>query len=51
MDERGLWRLFFITGLPEAYLAIRGERNAKKTLPDLPSKTAFSGGACSPRQI
>ncbi|MCF2660526.1 hypothetical protein [Pseudoflavonifractor phocaeensis] len=51
MDERGLWRLFFITGLPEAYLAIRGERDAKKALPDLPSKTAFSGGVRSPRQI
>ena len=27
MDERGLWKLFFATGLPEAYLAIAGERS------------------------
>ena len=51
MDERGLWRLFFITGLPEAYLAIRGERDAKKALPDLPSKTAFSWARSKLRQI
>ena len=25
MDDGGLWRLFFQTGLPQAYLAIRGE--------------------------
>ncbi len=25
MDESGYWRLFFATGLPEAYLAARGE--------------------------
>ena len=28
MDERGLWELFCKTGLPEAYLAIAGERQA-----------------------
>ena len=26
MDEGELWRLFFLTGLPEAYLALRGEQ-------------------------
>ena len=51
MDERGLWKLFFATGLPEAYLAIRGERKKGDFVPNLPSKTAFSGGVRSPRQI
>ena len=26
MDEQGLWALFYATGLPEVYLAIRQER-------------------------
>ncbi len=26
MDERGLWELFCETGLPEAYLALAGQR-------------------------
>ena len=26
MDESGLWSLFFATGLPEVYLALRGQR-------------------------
>ena len=26
MDERGLWELFYKTGLPEAYLAVAGRR-------------------------
>ena len=26
MDERGLWNLFFATGLPEVYLAIAARR-------------------------
>ena len=51
MDERGLWRLFFATGLPEAYLAIRGERRKEQALPDLPSKTAFGGTKPKLRQI
>ena len=51
MDERGLWNLFFATGLPEAYLAIRRERKKENAVPDLPSKTAFGGGAYATRQI
>ncbi len=51
MDERGLWKLFFTTGLPEAYLAIRGERKKEDFVPDLPSKTAFSGAQFKLRQI
>ena len=30
MDERGLWELFCKTGLPEAWLAIAGEREAEQ---------------------
>lgn len=30
MDEAGLWRLFFLTGLPEAYLALRGEQQERQ---------------------
>ncbi len=33
MDDAGLWNLFWSTGLPEAYLAIRGrayEREAEE---------------------
>ena len=51
MDERGLWKLFFDTGLPEAYLAIRGEQKKESSVPDLPSKTAFGGGEYTSRQI
>ena len=40
MDEQGLWRLFFATGLPEAYLALRGAWE-RETLPELPFKAAF----------
>ena len=29
MDEGKLWELFFVTGLPEAYLAIRQTREEK----------------------
>lgn len=41
MDERGLWRLFFETGLPEAYLALSGQRQAEQEERELPAKTAF----------
>ena len=40
MDERGLWELFFATGLPEAYLAAAGEREAQARPEEL-AKTAF----------
>ena len=36
MDEEGLWRLFFETGLPQAYLAIAGERAARTAPPRKP---------------
>ena len=46
MDEQGLWSLFFATGLPEAYLALRGEREETAQAQELPAKTAFQ--PCDP---
>ncbi len=40
MDEGRLWRLFFETGLPEAYLALRGEREERESM-ELQLRTAF----------
>ena len=39
MDERGLWELFFATGLPAAYLAAAGQRQEDESRQ--PAKTAF----------
>ncbi len=50
MDEGRLWRLFFATGLPEAYLALRGERTAREDR-EPPAKTAFRQAARSPQKI
>ena len=38
MNEQGLWQLFFLTGLPEVYLALQGqaqekEQNSRLALP------------------
>ena len=41
MDERGLWQLFWKTGLPEAYLAIVGQRMEEQMERKLPARTAF----------
>lgn len=41
MDETGLWRLFFATGLPEAYLAVQGDRAERREEAGPPAKTAF----------
>lgn len=41
MDEVGLWRLFFLTGLPEAYLAVKGEEGARQAAEYEPALTAF----------
>ena len=52
MDEERLWALFFATGLPQAYLAIRGvekEREAQTLLPE--ARTAFWAGPLSAREI
>jgi hypothetical protein len=43
MEEAGLWRLFFATGLPEVYLAVRGTQQAKQEVFERPAKTAFQG--------
>ena len=37
MDISGLWRLFFLTGLPEVYLAAKEEEQP----PEEPSVPAF----------
>ena len=38
MDETGLWRLFFLTGLPEVYLVMkRGQPSEQKTLQPVPA--------------
>jgi hypothetical protein len=42
MDQAGLWKLFFATGLPEAYLALRGEQDECEMFCQ-PAKTAFRG--------
>ena len=41
MDERGLWKLFFVTGLPETYLAIQGARTPRTDSRQAPAQTAF----------
>lgn len=41
MEQDGLWRLFFLTGLPEAYLAIRGLAGEEREGDWLPALTAF----------
>lgn len=41
MDKDGLWRLFFATGLPEAYLALRDVKKERGSGWELPARTAF----------
>ena len=37
MDQAGMWKLFFATGLPEAYLAARSEGERREAvLPPMP---------------
>ena len=45
MEEPGLWELFFATGLPEAYLALRGQREEEIGM------TAFHPGQEDRKQI
>ena len=52
MEQSGFWNFFFATGLPQAYLAIRGvreEREAQAILPE--ARTAFRAGPLSAREI
>ena len=52
VDEERLWALFFATGLPQVYLAIRGveeEREVQAALPE--ARTAFRAGPLPARQI
>ena len=41
MREEGLCKLFFLTGLPEAYLALRAVRGDVVELREEPAMTAF----------
>lgn len=41
MNERGLWELFFATGLPAAYLAAAGRRQEEESRREEPVRTAF----------
>ena len=53
VDEEGLWRLFFATGLPQAYLAAAGERELRERLSRSweEDRTAFRPGGAQPRKI
>ena len=33
MDQAGMWKLFFATGLPELYLAVHAQREARGARP------------------
>lgn len=41
MDEQGLWELFYKSGLPEAWLALAGEREERSQQREELAKTAF----------
>ena len=41
MREEGLWKLFFLTGLPEVYLALQAVRSDVAELQEKPAMTAF----------
>ena len=45
MNERGLWELFWITGLPAAWLALAGEREAEQV------QTAFRPAGGKAREV
>lgn len=45
MNERGLWELFRRTGLPEAWLALAGEREAERI------QTAFRPDGGEAREV
>lgn len=52
MDEERLWALFFATGLPQVYLAIRaGEKGKRTHSPADPGLTAFRAGPGPARNI
>jgi len=51
MNEDGLWTLFFATGLPEAYLALQGQRLEREQELEQPARTAFCGKRDGTAQI
>ena len=51
MDQTGLWKLFFATGLPEAYLAARtGGREGAPALPPGAAPVCGVGGDPPPER-
>ena len=51
MDERGLWKLFYETGLPEVWLCIAGTRQASPQAGEEPARTAFRGEREPAREV
>ena len=41
MREEGLWKLFFLTGLPEVYLELKTHRQKPEQPGEEPAVTAF----------
>ncbi len=41
MGEEGLWKLFFLTGLPEVYLELKVRRDRPDRPGEEPAVTAF----------
>ena len=37
MDDAGLWKLFFATGLPQAWMAARQDEAGEQKIPPLPA--------------
>ena len=44
MDQTGIWKLFFATGLPECYLAARAQREDRGAPPARRKKDSPSAG-------
>lgn len=51
MDESGVWRLFCATGLPQAYLALRGLEQERERAEQAPAMTAFGGKTDSGQMV
>lgn len=51
MEESGLWRLFFATGLPQVYLALRGLQEEQEHMAQEPAMTAFGAKSGMEREI
>ena len=45
MDQTGMWKLFFATGLPEAYLAVRSQEEGGLSASPPPQRPLCGTGA------